>query len=138
MPRLVGTATRYACNCVVTDTGWLPRDTDPNGNVRDLDRAALRTAIARVSGPRDTDESQRVVETLKAAKARGVRAADFDKMVTAKRPEKDEQGKDVMVWSAAPGRCELHDAPVVLSATYDYIAPDPEPDVLAEVVRGRP
>ena len=138
MPRLVGTATRYACNCVVTDTGWLPRDTDPNGNVRDLDRAALRTAIARVSGPRDTDESQRVVETLKAAKARGVRAADFDKMVTAKRPEKDEQGKDVMVWSAAPGACPAHGEPVVLSMVADYDAPDVvEEDIIGEVIRGR-
>ena len=137
MPRLVGTATRYACNCVVTDTGWLPRDTDPNGNVRNLDRAALRTAIARVSGPRDTDESQRVVETLKAAKARGVRAADFDKMVTAKRPEKDEQGKDVMVWTTAPGVCPLHGEPVVLSMTADYDAPDVVEEDITGVIRGR-
>ena len=131
--------TRYRCNCVVTPEGWRPRDTESNGNTRDLDPAKLRTAIARVSGPRDTDESPRVVEKLKAAKARGVRAADFDKMAIAKRAEKDEQGKDVMVWSAAPAMCPAHGEPVVLSAVYDYDAPDVVPEeIVGEVIRGRP
>ena len=130
--------TRYACNCYVDPTGWHPRDSEPNGNTRDLDPAKLRTAIARASGPRDTDESPRVVEKLKAARARGVRAADFDKMAIAKRAEKDEAGKNVMVWSAAPGMCPAHGEPVVLSAVYDYDAPD---EVVEDVVerpgRGR-
>ena len=130
--------TRYRCDCYVDPSGWHPRDSEPNGNTRDLDPVKLRTAIARVSGPRDTDESPRVVEKLKAAKARGVRAADFDKMVTAKRPEKDEQGKTVMVWSAAPGTCPAHGDPVVLSAVYDYDAPDVVPEeIVGEVIRGR-
>lgn len=130
--------TRYACNCYVDPTGWHPRDTEPNGNTRDLDPVKLRAAIARASGPRDTDESPRVVEKLKAAKSRGVRAADFDKMQIAKRAEKDEQGKDVMVWSAAPAMCPAHGELVVLSAVYDYDAPDVVPEeIVGEVIRGR-
>ena len=130
--------TRYACNCVITPEGWRPRDTEPNGNTRDLDPVKLRTAIARVAGIRDTDEEPRVVEKLKAAKARGVRAAAFDKMQIAKRAEKDEQGKDVMVWSAAPAMCPAHGEPVVLSAVYDYDAPDEVVEDVVEVPgRGR-
>ncbi len=130
--------TRYACNCVVTPEGWRPRDTEPNGNTRDLDPVRLRAAINRAGGVRDTDESPRVVAKLKAAKARGVRAADFDKMQIAKRAEKDEQGKNVMVWSAAPGACPAHGEPVVLSMVADYDAPDVvEEDIIGEVIRGR-
>ena len=131
--------TRYRCNCYVDPTGWHPRDSEPNGNTRDLDPAKLRAAIARAGGPRDTDEEPRVVEKLKAAKARGVRAADFDKMQIAKRAEKDEAGKDVMVWSAAPGTCPAHGEPVVLSMVADYDAPDVVPEeIIGEVIRGRP
>jgi len=130
--------TRYACNCYLDPTGWHPRDSEPNGNTRDLDPVKLRAAINRAGGPRDTDESPRVVEKLKAAKARGVRAADLDKMAIAKRAEKDEQGKNVMVWSAAPALCPAHGEPVVLSAVYDYDAPDVVPEeIVGEVIRGR-
>lgn len=125
---------RYACNCVLDPSGWRPRDTESNGNTRDLDPAKLRTAIARVSGVRNTDESPRVVESLRKAKARGIRAADFDKMAIAKVPQKDEQGKDIMAWSAPPGRCPQHDAPVVIAATYDYVAPDVMLDEFGEPV----
>ena len=40
-------------------------------------------------------------------------------MQVAKVAQKDEQGKDVMVWSAAPGMCPAHGEPVVLSAVYE-------------------
>lgn len=144
MPRLTGTATRYACNCVVTDTGWMPRDSEPNGNTRDLDPVKLRTAINRAGGPRDTDELPRVVEKLREARAQGKRGADLDKMKTERVKERDpESGKLVDVWTAPPGRCELHDAPVVLSSAWDYDASEPEPeDAVADVRsgggRGRP
>ena len=129
MPRLVGTATRYACNCVVTDTGWLPRDSESNGNTRDLDPGKLKTAINRAGGPQDTDENARVVEKLKEARAKGKRGADLDKMEAKRVKERDpETGKLVDVWTAPPGRCELHDAPVVLSSTWDYDAPEPDPE----------
>ena len=140
MPRLTGAFARYACNCIVSDSeGWRPRDTESNGNTRDLDRAKLRTALARVSGPRDTDESARVVEKLKEAKARGVRATDLDAMEIKKVKVKDEQGKDVDTWNAPPAMCPVHDAPVVLSSAWDYDAPDevPELDVAPVVGRGR-
>lgn len=129
MPRLVGTATRYACNCVVTDSGWLPRDSESNGNTRDLGPVKLRTAINRAGGPRDTDELPRVVEKLKEARAKGKRGADLDKMKVDRVKERDpESGRLVDVWTAPPGRCELHDEPVVLSSAWDYDAPEPDPD----------
>lgn len=138
MPTHIDTTfVRYACNCVVTPEGWRPRDTEPNGNTRDLDRAKLRTAIARVGGVRDTDESPRVVEKLRAAKARGVRAADFDKMEIARQLTKDENGKDIEVWSAPPATCPAHGEPVVLSSAWDYEAPDEELDEFGEPVRER-
>ena len=131
MPRLVGTATRYACNCVVTDTGWLPRDSEQNGNTRDLDPVKLRTAINRAGGPRDTDELPRVVEKLREARAKGKRGADLDKMATARVKARDEETKKLVdVWTAPPGRCELHDAHVVLSSAWDYDAPEVVPDVI--------
>ena len=134
MPTHIDTAfVRYACNCYVDPSGWHPRDSEPNGNTRDLDRAALRTAIARVAGVRDTDESPRVVEKLRAARSRGTRAADFDKMVTAKLQKKDEQGNDGMVWSAPPGQCPLHGDPVALSMVADYDAPDVVPEDLGVI-----
>lgn len=137
MPQHIDTSfTRYACNCVVTPEGWRPRDTEPNGNTRDLDPVALRASLNRAGGPRDTDESPRVVESLRAAKARGIRAADFDKMAIAKVAQKDEQGKDIMAWSAPPGRCPQHDAPVVIAATYDYVAPDVMLDEFGDNRRG--
>lgn len=125
---------RYACNCIVDPGGWMPRDSEPNGNTRDLDPVKLRTAINRAGGPRDSDESARVVEQLKKAKERGVRVQDFDAMAVAKVPYRDPETKqDTMVWSAAPGRCPQHDAPVVLSATFDYIAEDPKPEDLGVI-----
>lgn len=130
--------TRYRCSCYVDPTGWHPRDSEPNGNTRDLDPVKLRTAISRVAGVRDTDESPRVVEKLRAAKGRGARATDFDKMTTAKRPQVDEQGKTVEVWSAPPGQCPLHGEPVVLSMVADYDAPEPLPEALGVIDARRP
>ena len=139
MTRQVGAFARYACNCVVSDSdGWRPRDTESNGNTRDLDKVKLRAAIARGSGVRDTDEEPRVVEKLKAAKSRGVRAADFDKMVIERVTVKDEKGNDVQTWSAPPAYCPQDNAPVVLSSAWDYDAPDVVPEDVAPVVgRGR-
>ena len=131
MPRLTGTATRYACNCIVTDTGWLPRDSEANGNTRDLDPVKLRTAINRAGGPRGTDELPRVVEKLREARARGKRGADLDKMKTDRVKARDEETKKLVdVWTTPPGRCELHDAPAVLSSAWDYDAPEVVPDVI--------
>ena len=131
MPRLVGTATLYACNCVVTDSGWLPRDSESNGNTRDLDPVKLRTAINRAGGPRGTDELPRVVEKLREARARGKRGADLDKMKTDRVKARDEETKKLVdVWTTPPGRCELHDAPAVLSSAWDYDAPEVVPDVI--------
>ena len=131
MPRLVGTATRYACNCIVADTGWLPRDSEQNGNTRDLDPEKLKTAINRAGGARDTDELPRVVEKLREARARGKRGADLDKMKTDRVKARDEETKKLVdVWTTPPGRCELHDAPVVLSSAWDYDAPEVVPDVI--------
>lgn len=138
MPRLTGAFARYVCNCIVSDSdGWRPRDTESNGNTRDLDKVKLRAAIARGSGVRDTDEEPRVVEKLKEAKLRGVRAADFDKVAIAKTLEKDENGKDIQVWNAPPATCPLHDSPVVLSSAWDYDAPDEELDEFGVPIRER-
>ena len=122
---------RYACNCIVDPNGWRPRDTEPNGNTRDLDPVKLKTAISRAGGPRDTDENARGVEKLREARAKGKRGADLDKMKTTRVKERDpETGKMVDVWTTPPGRCELHDAPVVLSSAWDYDAPEVVPDVI--------
>ena len=132
MPQHIDTSfTRYACNCVVTDSGWLPRESESNGNTRDLDPVKLKTAINRAGGPRGTDELPRVVEKLREARAKGKRGADLDKMATARVKDRDpESGQLVDVWTAPPGRCELHDAPVVLSSAWDYDAPEVVPDVI--------
>lgn len=131
MPTHIDTTfVRYACNCVVDPDGWRPRDTEPNGNTRDLDRTVLRAEVSRTT-PREAVVGKRVADDLAAARKRGVRGADFDAMAIAKVAQKDEQGKDVLVWSAPPGRCPAHNAPVVLSASYDYIAPDVALDELS-------
>ena len=135
MPTHIDTAvTRYEpCGCLArpaADGGARVTDPEANGNITEQDTAKMKTALARAQGVRDTDGSPRVVEALKAAKARGVRPADYDALTLTKRTEQDPETKqDVQVWEPAPARCPQHGNPVGSSSAYNYIVPDPEPEI---------
>lgn len=115
MTRQQGATVRFACNCLAGSDGGRFRDSDGNGNTREIDPQALKTALARASGVRDTDESERVVKALKEARARGIRSEGIEAMTLGRAKDPSPE-----VWNMAPERCPVHNAPAVAGEAWDY------------------